>query len=54
MRDAKGEQGKGGKELQEIIDGMDKIEEDLVNKRLDNEMFLSIMQKNSFYKLTIW
>ena len=40
MRDAKGEQGKGGKELQEIIDGMDKIEEDLVNKRLDNEMFL--------------
>ncbi|NNF35337.1 MAG: DUF4175 domain-containing protein [Saprospiraceae bacterium] len=40
MRDAKGEQGKGGKELQEIIDEMDKIEEDLVNKRLDNEMFM--------------
>ena len=40
MRDAKGEQGKGGQELQEIIDQMDKIEEDLVNKRLDNEMFM--------------
>jgi hypothetical protein len=40
MRNAKGEQGKGGKELQEIIDQMDKIEEDLVNKRLDNEMFM--------------
>jgi hypothetical protein len=38
MRDAKGEEGKGGKELQEIIDQMDKVEEDLVNKRLDNEM----------------
>ncbi len=40
MRDSKGEQGKGGKELQEIIDQMDKIEEDLVNKRLDSEMFM--------------
>ncbi|MCB0578287.1 MAG: DUF4175 domain-containing protein [Phaeodactylibacter sp.] len=32
------EQGKGSKELQEIIDQMDKSEEDLVNKRLTNEM----------------
>ncbi len=34
------EQGKGSKGLQEIIDGMDKIESDLVNKRLDNSMLL--------------
>lgn len=34
----KGEQGQGVKELQEIIDQMNKIEEDLVNKRLDAEM----------------
>lgn len=33
------EQGKGASgELQEIIDNMDKLEVDLVNKRLDNEM----------------
>ncbi len=32
------EQGKGSKELQELIDQMDKAEEDLVNKRLTNEM----------------
>ncbi|MCB9038106.1 MAG: DUF4175 domain-containing protein [Lewinellaceae bacterium] len=32
------EQGKGNKELQELIDQMDKSEEDLVNKRLTNEM----------------
>ena len=32
------EQGKGSKELQEMIDQMDKSEEDLVNKRLTNEM----------------
>ena len=32
------EQGQGSPDLQEIIDGMDKIEEDLVNKRLTNEM----------------
>ncbi|NBC06221.1 MAG: DUF4175 domain-containing protein [Bacteroidetes bacterium] len=32
------EKGKGSKELQEIMDQMDKIEEDLVNKRLSNEM----------------
>lgn len=31
-------QGQGSKELQEIIDQMDKIETDLVNKRLDAEM----------------
>ena len=34
------EQGKGSKSLQEIIDAMDKIESDLVNKRLDNDMLL--------------
>ena len=32
------EQGQGSKELQEMIDQMDKSEEDLVNKRLTNEM----------------
>ena len=32
------EQGQGGQELQEIIDLMNKIEEDLVNKRLNNEL----------------
>ncbi len=32
------EQGKGAKELQDIIDGMNKTETDLVNKRLTNEM----------------
>jgi len=32
------EQGKGSKELQEMIDGMNKTETDLVNKRLTNEM----------------
>ncbi|MEQ8705666.1 MAG: DUF4175 family protein [Phaeodactylibacter sp.] len=31
------EQGKGSKELGEIMDQMDKIEEELVNKRLSNE-----------------
>ena len=36
----KQQQGQGQKELQDIIDGMDKIEEDLVNKRLSNEMLL--------------
>jgi len=34
------EKGQGSKELQDIIDGMDKVEEDLVNKRLTNEMML--------------
>ena len=38
MRDGKGEEGKGARELQEIIDQMDRIEEDLVNKKLDTEM----------------
>ncbi len=32
------EQGQGGQELQEIIDLMNKIEEDLVNKKLNNEL----------------
>ena len=32
------EQGKGSGDLQELIDQMDKIEIDLVNKRLNNEM----------------
>ena len=31
------QKGKGSKELQDIIDGMDKVETDLVNKRLTNE-----------------
>ena len=35
------EKGQGGsKQIQDIMDGMDKIEEDLVNKRLSNEMLL--------------
>jgi len=34
----KREQGKGSKELQEMINQMNKIETDLVNKRLTNEM----------------
>ncbi len=34
------EQGKGDKGLQELIDAMDKVETDLVNKRLDNAMLL--------------
>jgi len=37
QKDAK-EQGKGTKELEQIINEMDKIETDLVNKRLDSEM----------------
>ncbi|NNL92360.1 MAG: DUF4175 domain-containing protein [Saprospiraceae bacterium] len=40
LQQEKMEQGKGSKGLQEIIDGMDKIESDLVNKRLDNDMLL--------------
>ena len=32
------ERGQGSKELQELIDEMDKIETELVNKRLSNEM----------------
>ncbi len=35
---SKQEQGKGSKELQEIIDQMNKVETDLVNKRFDNEV----------------
>lgn len=37
QKDAK-EQGKGTKEIDEIIEEMNKIETDLVNKRLDSEM----------------
>ncbi len=37
QNDAK-EQGKGSKEMEEIINEMNKIETDLVNKRLDSEM----------------
>jgi hypothetical protein len=37
QKDAK-EQGRGTKELEAIIEEMDKIETDLVNKRLDSEM----------------
>lgn len=32
------EQGKGSKELQDMIEGMDRVEEELVNKRLTTEM----------------
>lgn len=38
MAKQQGEQGQNTKELQEIIDQMNKIEEDLVNKRLDGEL----------------
>ena len=40
MQQEKMEQGKGDKGLQEIIDAMDQIETDLVNKKLDNAMLL--------------
>ena len=38
LQNAKQQQGKGSKELENIIEEMDKIETDLVNKRLTNEM----------------
>lgn len=38
MAKEKSEQGKGDKELQELIDEMNKVETDLVNKKLTNEM----------------
>jgi len=38
LQKQKQEQGKGSKELQEMIDQMNKTETDLVNKRLNNEM----------------
>ncbi len=39
MKNAKKKQGKGaGKELQDLINQMDKVETDLVNKRLPNDM----------------
>lgn len=37
LQEEKKEQGQGSPELQEIIDEMDKMEIDLLNKRLDNE-----------------
>lgn len=39
LQKSKQEEGKGSQGLQEIIDQMDKMEIDLVNKRLDNEAF---------------
>lgn len=37
----RGEQGKGAsEELQELIESMDKVETDLVNKRLDNQLLM--------------
>jgi hypothetical protein len=38
MRKEKGEDGKGSGDMQEVIDQMNKIETDLVNKRLDSEL----------------
>ena len=38
MQKGKQELGKGSKELQDIIDQMDKVEIDLVNKRLNNDL----------------
>jgi len=40
IQQEKMEQGKGDKGLQQLIEEMDKIETDLVNKKLDNEMLL--------------
>ena len=41
MAKDRGEQGKGASpELQELIEGMDKVETDLVNKRLDNQLLM--------------
>ncbi len=40
LQQEKMEQGKGDKSLQQLINEMDKIETDLVNKRLDNDMLL--------------
>ena len=39
-RKSQAEKGKGTKSLQELVDQMDKIETDLVNKKLTNEMLL--------------
>ncbi len=39
LNNEKKEQGKGSKELQEIIDQMNKVETDLVNKKFDNQVF---------------
>ncbi|NNE26774.1 MAG: DUF4175 domain-containing protein [Saprospiraceae bacterium] len=40
MQEQKMEQGKGSELLQEIIEEMDKVEVDLVNKRMDSELML--------------
>ncbi len=40
LQQQKLEQGKGSQELQQIIDQMDKVEVDLVNKKLDSELLL--------------
>ncbi len=40
LQNEKSEQGKGDPALQELIDAMDKVETDLVNKRLDNQLLL--------------
>ena len=41
MAEERGEQGKGAsEELQQLIEQMDKVEVDLVNKRLDNQLLL--------------
>jgi len=39
LNNEKKEQGKGSQELQEIIDQMNKVETDLVNKKFDNQVF---------------
>ena len=40
MQKKQQEEGKGAPGLQELIDQMDKMEIDLVNKRLDNQAFM--------------
>ncbi len=40
LRNEQSEQGKGDPAIQELIDAMDKVETDLVNKRLDNQLLL--------------
>jgi hypothetical protein len=40
LQNGKKEQGQGSKELEEIMNNMDKIETDLVNKRLNNETLM--------------
>lgn len=40
LQQQKMEQGKGDKGIQELIDAMDKVETDLVNKRLDSQLLM--------------